>query len=120
MVREVRTDAHSDAAPDRRWVYAPADCTQAAGLRGLVADVRRLARRGGDELTIDLSRVQHMNARLLATVLLLTRDVLRTGGRLRIEGVSEDFRKWARTFHILKALERRGVIAPSPESTVKV
>lgn len=91
-------------------ILAPKDCTLENGLRSMVREARKRLRMGTREFVLDLSSVDRMNARLLATVLLLTREVRRAGGHLRLEGAGNEFRKWARTFHLLGPLERRGVI----------
>jgi ABC-type transporter Mla MlaB component len=61
-------------------------------------------------LTIDLSQVRRMNSGLLATVLLLVREAARGGRRLHLEGASEEFRNWARTFSLLETLEAKGLM----------
>jgi len=95
-------------------IKAPEDCRGSSGLRWLLAEGRRQMRFGCTVLTIDLSRVRRMNSGLLATVLLLVREAARAGRRLHLEGASEEFRNWARTFSLLETLESRGVMADSP------
>ena len=95
---------------DTARILAPKDCRIEIGLRSMITESRKQLRVGTREFVLDLSIVEHMNARLLATVLLLTREVRRAGGHLRLEGASIEFRKWARTFHLLRHLERRGII----------
>lgn len=101
-------------------IVAPKDCTQDNGLRLMVKEARKRIRMGTHEFVLDLSCVDRMNARLLATVLLLTREVRRAGGHLRLEGAGNDFRKWARTYHLLRPLERRGIIEKHIVQPVKV
>lgn len=101
----------SDASAKAARLRAPKDCTQASALRFLLQDVRTAVHHGVPNVIIDMTTVASMNARLLATILLLAREVRRAGGSLRIEGESDEFRRWAATFHVLGPLERGGVLA---------
>jgi len=92
-------------------IAAPEDCTEAKGLRSMVRDVQRSLKLGKLHQIVDLSRVKRMNGRLLATILLLVREVSRAGGTLRLSGPTDEFCKWARTFDMLDPLERRGVLS---------
>ena len=103
-------DATLEHGSSVRPIIAPEDCTEAAGLRQMVLEVRRALEQGWNEPSIDLSRVRRMNARLLATVLLMIREVSRAGGQLRLHGATDEFRRWARIFKVLPTLERRGVM----------
>jgi hypothetical protein len=108
--RESRT---AREGADAARVAVPRDCTQASSLRRLLQDVREASQRGAHDVVLDMTGVARLNARLLATVLLLAREVRRAGGALRIEGDTAEFRRWAATFNVLGPLERGGVLAPS-------
>ena len=91
-------------------VFAPDDSIDADNLKRLITSVRSEFRGGILAMTIDLSRVTRMNARLLAAVLLLIREGKSAGVKIDLSNPPEEFLKWASTFGVLAPLQQTGIL----------